>query len=173
MDNPASALQVREKLLGFEATRSADMPRRPFFAAVLAVSLAGSALAVGPDFSDLNGNPLYERARTLIKAGEYRSAIPLLAAIKSEFKTSADIPNWLGFCHRKLKDYPTANAFYDEALTLNPTHLGANEYLGEWYVETGDLAKAKEQLAYLKGLCGSCEEAQDLAEAIEKAEKPR
>ncbi len=89
--------------------------------------------------------------------------------LKAEFKTSADLPNWLGFCHRKLKDYPRAKAFYDEALTYNPTHLGANEYLGEWYVETGDLAKAREQLAYLTGLCGNCEEARDLAEAIRKA----
>ncbi len=86
--------------------------------------------------------------------------------LKAEFKTSADVPNWLGFCHRKLKDYPRARAFYDEALTYNPTHLGANEYLGEWYVETGDLAKAREQLAYLTGLCGNCEEAKDLAEAL-------
>ena len=56
-------------------------------------------------------------------------------------------------------------------MTYNPTHLGANEYLGEWYVETGDLAKAREQLAYLTGLCGKCEEAKDLAEAIRKAPK--
>jgi tetratricopeptide (TPR) repeat protein len=157
------------------------MPRRSILASFLAsflakflvLSLAGSALAVGPDYSDLSGNPRYERARALIKAGEYRPALPLLMELRSEFTTAADIPNWLGFCHRKLKDYPTAKTFYDEALTLNPTHLGANEYLGEWYAETGDLAKAKEQLAYLKGLCGSCEEAQDLAEAIAKAEKAK
>jgi tetratricopeptide (TPR) repeat protein len=147
------------------------MPRRSTLASLFALSLIGSAFAVGPDYSDLNGNPAYERVRALIKAGEYGSAIPLLMSLKREFTTSADIPNWLGFCHRKLKDNTTAKAFYEEALTLNPTHLGAIEYLGEWYAETGDLAKAKEQLAYLKGLCAACEETRDLAEAVEKAEK--
>jgi tetratricopeptide (TPR) repeat protein len=147
------------------------MPRHSILAALVALHLAGPAIAVGPDFSNLNGNPTYERARALIKSGEYGPAIPLLLELRQEFKTSADIPNWLGFCHRKLKDYPTAKAFYDEALTLNPTHLGAIEYLGEWYAETGDLAKAKEQLAYLRGLCAECEETRDLAEAVENAEK--
>ena len=146
------------------------MPRRLLAMAAMTLWLAGAALAVGPDFSNLDGNPTYDRARALIKAGEYAQAIPLLMRLKDEFRTSADVPNWLGFCHRKLKDYATAKAFYDEALTLNPTHLGANEYLGEWYVETGDLKKAKEQLAYLDGLCRGCEEAKDLAEAIAKAE---
>jgi tetratricopeptide (TPR) repeat protein len=149
------------------------MYRRYVLAATLVLGFAGEAAAVGPDLSNLTGNPAYERARALIKAGEYAQAIPLLMQLKAEFTTSADVPNWLGFCHRKLKDYQRAKAFYDEALTFNPTHLGANEYLGEWYAETGDLAKAKEQLAYLKGLCGECEEAKDLAEAIEKAGKPQ
>jgi tetratricopeptide (TPR) repeat protein len=177
MDNTASAPKFAKscKLKGgkLSANPEPDMRHRSMVAAFLAVSLANSALAVGPDYSDLDGNLTYARARALIKAGEYRSAIPLLMELKGEFKTSAEIPNWLGFCHRKLKDYPTAKGFYDEALILNPTHLGANEYLGEWYAETGDLAKAREQLAYLKGLCGNCEEAQDLAEAIGKAEKAK
>src|SRR3712207_140787 len=145
------------------------MPRRPMSIVLTTLWLSGAALAVGPDFSNFDGNPTYERARALIKAGEYAQAIPLLSRLKDEFKTSADVPNWLGFCHRKLKDYATAKAFYDEALTLNPTHLGANEYLGEWYVETGDLKKAEEQLAYLEGLCRGCEEAKDLADAIARA----
>jgi tetratricopeptide (TPR) repeat protein len=172
MDNPGSARGFA-KPAKLRAPPEAEAMPRPLFAVLLALSLAGPAVAVGPDFSDLNGNPAYERARVLIKEGEYARAIPLLAALKREFQAAADIPSWLGFCHRKLKDYPTAKTFYDEALTLNPTHLGANEYLGEWYAETGNLPKAKEQLAYLKGLCGACEEANDLAEAIEKAEKAK
>jgi tetratricopeptide (TPR) repeat protein len=145
------------------------MLRRATLAGIVLALSCATAAAMGPDLSKPPGNPTYERARTLIKAGAYGKAIPLLMQLKAEFKTSADVPNWLGFCHRKLKDYPRAKAFYDEALTYNPTHLGANEYLGEWYVETGDLAKAREQLAYLTGLCGNCEEAKDLAEAIRKA----
>jgi hypothetical protein len=45
-------------------------------------------------------------------------AIPLLMELRREFRTAADIPNWLGFCHRKLKDDPATKAFCDEVEDL-------------------------------------------------------
>ena len=55
---------------------------------------------------------------------------------------------------------------------FDPRHLGANEYLGELYAETGKLDLAKERLAVLEAACGkSCEEREDLAKAIAAAEK--
>ena len=49
-------------------------------------------------------------------------------------------------------------------------HKGAHEYLGELYVETGDLASAREQLAVLTRLCPQgCEERKDLEEALASA----
>ena len=47
-----------------------------------------------------------------------------------------------------------------------PDHLGANEYLGELYLEMKQPDKAKERLAVLKGACGSCEEYMELASKI-------
>jgi hypothetical protein len=56
---------------------------------------------------------------------------------------------------------------YNEALRLNPKHRGAHEYLGEAYLMTNSLAKAKEQLAALDKLCFfGCEEYSDLKKAI-------
>ena len=47
---------------------------------------------------------------------------------------------------------------------------GAREYLGELYVETGDLPKARDQLAVLEKLCPQgCEEREDLEQAIAAA----
>ena len=47
------------------------------------------------------------------------------------------------------------------------TVQGALEYLGELYVETGNMEKAKEQLVVLAKLCpGGCEEREDLQKAI-------
>jgi|SRR5829696_4599034 len=94
------------------------MPRRSIFAGLFALSLTGSAFAVGPDYSNLNGNPAYDRARALIEAGEHARAIPLLMELRREFRTAADIPNWLGFCYRKLKDDPATKAFCDEVEDL-------------------------------------------------------
>ena len=49
---------------------------------------------------------------------------------------------------------------------MQPEHA-AREYLGELYVETGNMEKAKEQLAVLAKLCpGGCEEREDLQKAI-------
>jgi tetratricopeptide (TPR) repeat protein len=135
----------------------------------LALLAAAPARAVGPETSPLDTHPSYVRARELIRAGDYRAAIRSLEIVRSEHREAADVYNWLGFAHRKLKDYPTAKIHYDRALALDPAHLGANEYLGEWYVETGDLAGARGRLARLVELCGDCEEKRDLEEAIARA----
>lgn len=75
----------------------------------------------------------------------------------------ADALNYLGFCHRKLGKYPEALSYYQRALSVNPKHKGANEYLGELYLLMKNLPKAEEQLAILKGLCpAGCEELEDL-----------
>ncbi|RTL71245.1 MAG: tetratricopeptide repeat protein, partial [Hyphomicrobiales bacterium] len=63
-----------------------------------------------------------------------------------------------------------AYTFYRKALDFDPDHKGALEYLGELYVETGDLPKARENLARLEKLCPSgCEEREDLEKAIASA----
>ena len=61
----------------------------------------------------------------------------------------------------------TAFDYYREALAIEPRHLGANEYLGELYLETDDLERAEERLGELAAACPSgCEERTELAEAI-------
>jgi cytochrome c-type biogenesis protein CcmH/NrfG len=60
---------------------------------------------------------------------------------------------------------------YNEALRLDPRHLGAHEYLAEAYLMTGNLAKAREHLALLERLCGACEERAKLARAVAVAER--
>ena len=57
--------------------------------------------------------------------------------------------------------------YYTKAIEMAPEHKAAREYLGELYVETGNMEKAKEQLAVLAKLCpGGCEEREDLQKAI-------
>ncbi len=56
---------------------------------------------------------------------------------------------------------------YNEALRLDPRHLGAHEYLGEVYLTVGNLDKAKEQLRTLDKLCFfSCKEYSMLKKAV-------
>ena len=50
-------------------------------------------------------------------------------------------------------------------LKLNPNHVEINEYLGELYVQTNRLDKAKERLRILENC--NCEEYKELKDIIE------
>jgi len=81
--------------------------------------------------------------------------------------SDADAYNLLGFSHRKLGDVEAALAHYGKALALEPKHRGANEYLGELYLELGQLDKARERLKVLDGACFfGCEEYSELKAKI-------
>src|SRR6201997_141353 len=104
--------------------------------------------------------------RAKIKANNYTAALAELRDL-AEDTQQADVYNLMGYTLRKSGDFQTSLTYYTKALELQPDHKAAREYLGELYVETGNLAKAKEQLAILAKLCPSgCEEREDLQKAI-------
>lgn len=110
-------------------------------------------------------------AIALIEAQKYEQAIPIMLGIyNGDIGADSDTLNYLGFAHRKLGNNDDALRFYEEALELEPEHLAANEYLGELFIQTGELDKATTQLEILTKLCGSCEESEMLAEAISRAQ---
>jgi hypothetical protein len=59
-----------------------------------------------------------------------------------------------------------AEIYYEQGLELNPLHNGINEYLGELYVQTNRIDKAKERLEVLKNC--NCEEFNELDAVIKK-----
>lgn len=104
--------------------------------------------------------------RAKIKVKDYTGALKELRELVEDTQ-HADVYNLLGFTLRKTGDVKTALTYYTKALELQPDHKGAHEYLGELYVETGNMDKAKEQLATLVKLCpAGCEEREDLQKAI-------
>ena len=112
------------------------------------------------DAPDLTG------PREKIKSKNYVGAIEELKKI-SDTNQHADVYNLLGFSLRKKGDFKSALTYYTKALEFDPNHKAAREYLGELYVETGNLEKAKEQLTALAKLCpDGCEEREDLQKAI-------
>ena len=104
--------------------------------------------------------------RAKIKAKNYAGALAELRDL-AEDTQQADVYNLLGYTLRKTGDFKTSLTYYTKALELQPDHKAAREYLGELYVETGNMEKAKEQLGILAKLCpGGCEEREDLQKAI-------
>src|SRR6478672_6353343 len=110
--------------------------------------------------------------RAKIKAKEFKSAITDLNGMIDKGVQHADVYNLLGFSLRKSGDLKTAYTFYKKALDFDPEHKGALEYLGELYVQTGDLPKAREHVVLLTKLCPQgCEELEDLQKALAAADK--
>ncbi len=139
------------------------------------------ALAAGSDSSSSSGGSesssmpnLYAEAKQLVKrAGKfekkekidkakklYSRAFKKLEKALSSDKNNPDILNYLGYTSRKTGNFEGAEKFYLKGLSIKPDHNGINEYLGELYVQTNRIDKAKERLEVLKNC--NCEEYKDL-----------
>ncbi len=133
------------------------------------------ALAAGGDSSSSSTKAsMYDEAVKLIKrAGKiekknnkdkatklYKEAFSKLEKANKKDKDNPDILNYMGFTSRKSGNFEDAERFYLKGLSLNPKHNGINEYLGELYVQTNRIDKAKERLEVLKNC--NCEEYQEL-----------
>lgn len=106
-------------------------------------------------------------SRSLIAAKNYRQALIELKSVERVVIDNADVNNLLGFASRKLGQYNQAGTYYEKALKINPSHLGALEYQGELFLAQKKMAPAKQNLAKLLRVCGaSCEEYLDLKQAI-------
>ena len=139
---------------------------RILFTLALTLGLAAPALAIGS--SDSPRQPReHSDALKAMQAGEYGRAVKLLETVVAKEPRNADAWNNLGYSERQQNHFDKSLAAYRRALTINPDHRGANEYLGELYLQTGDLAQARRQLEKLNSLCPrGCEEADDLSKAV-------
>lgn len=116
------------------------------------------------------GDVLYSEALRLINLGEYDAAIAELRSAGSILGPHPDVLTYIGFANRKKGEQDVALSFYAAALSIAPDHLSANEYLGEYYVEMGDLDRARAQLDKLNTLCPfGCEQTEELAKWIADA----
>ena len=111
------------------------------------------------------------KAKKLEKKGKitkaekyYQKAIKYLLKANAEKPADPDTLNYLGFTHRKVGNFKDAEIYYLVGLEIDPTHKGINEYLGELYVNTNRIEKAKERLKVLEGC--NCKEFEELQAAI-------
>ena len=141
-------------------------------ACVLTLGLVFPAMAAGTSSKSTKRKAGdYELGVKAVKAANYEKAIKRLSKVVSAKPGNADAWNYLGFSQRKLKRFDQALGAYQKALAIDPNHRGANEYLGELYLQTGDLAKAKERLKKLDDVCTfGCGEFDDLKQAIKAYE---
>lgn len=137
--------------------------------AVMALVFSSGGFAAGGNYStDVDLEPIID----LIDAGKYQSAIDQLHNQLDQDPDNPDIMSLLGYSYRKTQNYENALTFYQWALRVEPRHRGANEYLGELYLETDQFDKAMRQLEILDSLCTfDCKEYSTLKKAIDTYQK--
>lgn len=144
------------------------------WALALGLMLSGGAALGASGGESKSSNKDLAAGAKFVESGNYAEAIPQLVKAVAAEPDNADGYNLLGYSHRKLGDSAAALGFYGKALELKPKHRGANEYLGELYLEMGELENAEQRLDVLDGACFfGCEEYTDLKNAIKayKAEQ--
>ena len=160
------------------------MMYKKFFTVLLFVLITSPAFSAGSSGGSSGGGeekPItqYQIAEKMIKKAKkfekknkidkaqkhYKKAIGHLLKHNKKFPSDPDTLNYLGFAHRKVGDYENAEIYYSMGLALDPKHVGINEYMGELFVVTNRLDKAKERLAVLKDC--NCKEYKELKLVIE------
>lgn len=141
--------------------------------ALAPLALAPAAFAAGggadpaPAQQSKPADPNFARAKAMIEARDYKGALPLLQQVVAKDSKNADAYNLLGFATRSSGDPNGSLQYYQYALSLDPKHLGAHEYIGEAYLMLGRLQEAEQHLARLDTLCVfGCSEYRMLKAAI-------
>lgn len=98
-------------------------------------------------------DPNYTRAKAMIEARDYANALPLLQQVVAKDPKNADAYNLMGFATRKSGNPNGSLQYYQQALAIDPRHLGAHEYIGEAYLMLDQPAQADQHLARLDSLC--------------------
>lgn len=109
----------------------------------------------------------YDKKKKIEKSKKrFEDAIKFFILANKEQPNNPDILNYLGFSYRKVGDYMMAEIYYTQGLEIDPKHIGINEYLGQLYLKTDRINKAKERLEILKNC--KCKEFETLSASIEK-----
>jgi Tfp pilus assembly protein PilF len=145
----------------------------------LTVCAAGAAFAAGGGGGDSMStpakaaDPTLERAQAAIAQQDWAGAQSVLRDAVARNPQNADYHNLYAYSIRKGANPDMSLVFkhYNEALSIDPKHKGAHEYLGEAYLMVGNVGKAKEHLAQLDKICFfSCSEFTDLKRAVSEFE---
>ena len=101
----------------------------------------------------------------MARQGQYSEALAV-------FKMAADqndprILTGIGFSTRKLGNVDAAFVYYSRALDRDPNLVLTRAYLGEAYIQKGDIASAEGQLREIAARCGTaCEAYAQLSQNI-------
>ncbi len=149
---------------------------RRLLAAILLLPAAAALAAGDPGGSDAAAprDPVLEKVAAATSRKDWAGAQGVLREALAGNPRNADYHNLYAYSLRKgaYPDMSLVFKHYNQALSIDPKHRGAHEYIGEAYLMVGNAAKAKEHLAQLDKLCFfSCQEYSDLKAALAAYER--
>jgi|SRR5579859_1337983 len=157
------------RLKSFTAALEGAMSAASSGAPKPSASLGGSMLFGGAR----SGDAAYVQAVSLINERRYDEALASLSVAAATFGPLPDILTYQGFSWRKKGDYDRAESYYQQALAIDPKHIGALEYYGELKVARGDVTGARLMLARLDKVCAyGCADAEELRRWIDVGHDP-
>jgi tetratricopeptide (TPR) repeat protein len=122
------------------------------------------------------GWELSEQAKKDEKHGQGDMAMKKFCKARKKYEVAVSVDstyyeawNMVGFCARHCGDLSASMNAYMKCLAIAPDYEEMHEYLGELYIQLGDMDKARAELAWLEER--KSKEAKELAEYIEKAQK--
>ncbi len=146
------------------------MFRLPTILSGLALALCLALPAAAVDAPSSKDAPDLSAVRAKIKAKDWQVAAAELREL-AKSNQHADVYNLLAFSLRNIGEYDEARTLYFKALDFEPEHKGAHEYLGELFIKTGEMDKARAMFVELQKICATgCEELDDLKSAIAEAD---
>lgn len=120
--------------------------------------------------SSLTQDQIYSVGYWQAKGGQHDAALATLQTAQDQ--ADPRVQTMIGFALRKLGRVDEAMGYYQRVLAAHPERTTTRQYLGEAFLQIGDPARAREQLAEISKRCGvACEDYQLLADEITKYEK--
>lgn len=113
------------------------------------------------------GEDPYRTAIRLIHHEKYAEAIPYIDQAAIDKPQNANVLSYAGYAHAKIGEYGTSLDYLKRALTSDPDHKAAHQYLGEDYLAMHNLTAANAQLTELTRICPTgCDEKDALTKEI-------
>lgn len=143
----------------------------------MGIATPGLSFAAGGGGGESYGSPKetsywVKKANTAISKEDFKKAYSILGTGVKKEPDNADIHNLLGFSSRKMGLYEESEKHYRKALSLDPDHKGALEYMGELFLTLNRPDEARALLERLGKVCWlGCDEKDELKEAIAKWEQ--
>lgn len=143
---------------------------------ILAGMLGAGSAGAAVEMSESPADPALERAQAAFERKDWAGVQAALRDTVEKGGAGAEHHNLYAYAVRQGANPDMSLVFkhYNRALSLDPGHRGAHEYLGEAYLMVGNLPKAKEHLAQLDKLCLlPCREYRQLKKAVGEYEARR